>query len=103
MYSFRTVACPTVPNFPYDMVAETTIGALGPWAPAKRRAILLLTLIGFLIACSTLARSQRSKSYLVMCSNAVLHVFSQYSNAGLARGKIDVGERHEEARIGSTS
>jgi hypothetical protein len=27
MYSFRTVACSTARNFPYDMVAETTIGA----------------------------------------------------------------------------
>jgi len=38
----------------------------------------------------------------VESNSAVLHALSQYSNAVLARGKIDVGERHEEARIGST-
>jgi hypothetical protein len=57
-YSFRTVACPAARNFPYDMVAETTIAALRAQAPAKRSATLLLTLIGVLIACSKLAESK---------------------------------------------
>jgi hypothetical protein len=35
--------------------------------------------------------------------SAVLHALGQYSNAVLARGKLDLGELHEEARIGSTS
>jgi hypothetical protein len=39
-------------------VAETTIEVLRAWAPAKRSATLLLTLIGFPIACSTLAKSK---------------------------------------------
>jgi hypothetical protein len=32
-----------------------------------------------------------------VCSKAVLHALSQYSNAVLDRGKIDLGELHEEA------
>lgn len=49
--SLRTISRPAARNFPYDIAAETTIGALGAWAPAKRSVTLLLTLIGFLIAC----------------------------------------------------
>jgi hypothetical protein len=40
---------------------------------------------------------------MVVCSNAVLHALSQYSDAVLDRGKIDVGELHEETGTGSTN
>jgi hypothetical protein len=44
-------------------IAETTIVALRTYrATVERSAILLMTLIGFLIACSTLAGAERSKS-----------------------------------------
>jgi hypothetical protein len=39
---------------------------------------------------------------VVACSNAVLHVPSQYSNAVPDRGNIAVDEIDEEARIAST-
>jgi hypothetical protein len=48
---------------------------------------LLLTLIGFLIACSTPVRSRWWRSWTLACSNAVLPALSRYSNAALARGK----------------
>jgi hypothetical protein len=38
----------------------------------------------------------------VESSSAVLHALGPYSNAVLARGKIDVGELDEQVRIGST-
>jgi hypothetical protein len=46
-------ARPAARNFPYDVTAETTIGAWRPWAPAKRSATLLLTLIGFRLCDAT--------------------------------------------------
>lgn len=43
----RGLRHPAVREFSYSALAETTIGVLRSWAPAKRGATLFLTLIGF--------------------------------------------------------
>jgi hypothetical protein len=59
--------------------------------------------IGFLIACSMQARSQRSKVVAGSVEPAVLHAISRYSNAVLDRGKIDEEKLLEEVRSVTTS
>jgi hypothetical protein len=66
------------------MAAETTIAVLRAWAPAKRSATLLLTLIGFPVACSMLTGSLR-RVWQTASSNEVQHAFGQYCDAVLDR------------------
>ena len=97
----RMIACPAARNFPCDTATESTIGALRAWAPAKRSDTLLLTWSAF--------QSFDAKEIAAVevaagsVQHAALQALIQHSNAVLAPGKIDIGELHEEARIGSTS